>query len=65
MALNPAVQARGQAEIDALLGPAPTRLPRFEDHAVLPYVRAIVREVLRWNPSVPLGNYLDFCWLDS
>ncbi|KAJ7033129.1 cytochrome P450 [Mycena alexandri] len=64
MALNPEVQDRAQQEIDSLLAasnssqgsiPMPTRLPTFEDKENLPYVSAIVKEVWRWNPSVPLG----------
>ncbi|KAJ7054503.1 cytochrome P450 [Mycena amicta] len=57
MTLNPQVQERAQAELDAVLsltesGP---RLPTFADREKLPYVSAIVKEVWRWNPSVPLG----------
>ncbi|KZP12803.1 cytochrome P450 [Athelia psychrophila] len=54
MTLNPAVQARAHAELDALIG-KDVRLPTFTDRQYLPYVNAIVKEVLRWNPSVPLG----------
>ncbi|KAH9930522.1 cytochrome P450 [Epithele typhae] len=53
--LNPHIQTRAQAELDALLGAPPTRLPTLEDRPALPYVSAIVLEVLRWNPAVPLG----------
>ncbi|KAJ7253713.1 cytochrome P450 [Mycena haematopus] len=59
MALNPEVQDLAQVEIDTLLGQKsfpseiPTRLPTFEDRTRLPYVSAIVKEVWRWNPSVP------------
>ncbi|KAJ7484409.1 cytochrome P450 [Mycena latifolia] len=62
MALNSEVQDSAQAEIDALLAPSnpaegsiPTRLPIFEDRDQLPYITAVVKEVWRWNPSVPLG----------
>lgn len=60
MALNPEVQDLAQAEIDALLTDSksqraiPTRLPTFDDRTRLPYVSAIVKEVWRWNPSVPV-----------
>ncbi|KAJ7322934.1 cytochrome P450 [Mycena albidolilacea] len=59
MALNPEVQDLAQAEIDALLTDSksqraiPTRLPTFDDRTRLPYVSAIVKEVWRWNPSLP------------
>ncbi|KAJ6572074.1 cytochrome P450 [Mycena capillaripes] len=62
MAVNPEVQDRAQREIDAHLSysyssqdATPTRLPTFADRAQLPYISAIVKEVWRWNPSVPLG----------
>lgn len=58
MTLWPEVQARAQAEIDSVLGTAWQRLPTFADRTKLPYVEAIVLEILRWNPAVPLGTRL-------
>ncbi|EIW51642.1 cytochrome P450 [Trametes versicolor FP-101664 SS1] len=55
MLLRPEVQARAQRELDTVLGPSWARLPTFADRARLPYIQAIVLEVLRWNPAVPLG----------
>ncbi|KAK0501134.1 cytochrome P450 [Armillaria luteobubalina] len=52
--LYPEVQARAQAEVDAVIGHG-TRLPNFDDRPQLPYIDAIVLETLRWNPVVPLG----------
>ncbi|KAG9126871.1 hypothetical protein FRC07_001619 [Ceratobasidium sp. 392] len=46
MVLHPDIQARAQAEIDALLGVE--RLPEMTDRESLPYVCCIVKEVLRW-----------------
>ncbi|KAK0193931.1 cytochrome P450 [Armillaria mellea] len=51
--LYPEVQAKAQAELDAIIGP--TRLPNFEDRPQLPYIDAILLEALRWNPVVPLS----------
>ena len=31
------------------------RLPTFADRDALPYVNAIVKELLRWHSTVPLG----------
>ena len=31
------------------------RLPDFSDRGDLPYVIAMVRELLRWNPPLPIG----------
>lgn len=51
--LHPDVQAKAQAEIDAVIGP--NRLPDFEDKLKLPYLNAVVKETLRWEPVVPMG----------
>ncbi|KAJ3934669.1 MAG: cytochrome P450 [Lentinula lateritia] len=53
MALYPAVQQRAQEEIDSVIGK--DRFPTFQDRNKLPYVQAIVREVLRWRPIGPIG----------
>ena len=53
MAANPHVLAKAQAELDAVVGPH--RLPEFEDMKSLPYICAIVKELLRWGPVAPLG----------
>lgn len=52
--VNPNVQAKGQAEIDAIVGT--DRLPMFEDRPQMPYIEAILSESLRWLPTVPLGE---------
>ena len=52
MALYPEVQRRAQEDIDRL---ASSRLPTLDDFNSLPYIRAIIKEVLRWGPVVPLG----------
>ncbi|KAF9050229.1 cytochrome P450 [Panaeolus papilionaceus] len=52
MATHPDVQAQAQAEVDRVIG---TRLPSFEDKAVLPYTDALYREVLRRCPPVPMS----------
>jgi len=56
MVLYPDVQRRAQAEIDLVIGR--DQLPTFEDRASLPYIDAVLRETLRWEPVVPLGNLL-------
>ena len=53
MVAFPDVQSRAQAELDAVVGRA--RLPTFADTPHLPYVRAIIREVVRWRPASRLG----------
>ncbi|KAI9449572.1 cytochrome P450 [Lactarius psammicola] len=53
MALYPEVQRAAHAEIDAVLGDS--RLPDFSDEDKLPYVGAVLKEVLRWHPVAPLG----------
>lgn len=55
MAMHPTVQVKAQAELDALLGAKPTRLPTFADRAQLPYISLIVEEAQRWHPVAPMG----------
>lgn len=52
MSVYPDVQKRAQKEIDRIGGIS--RLPRLEDRANLPYINAVIKECLRWLPSVPL-----------
>ncbi|KAJ7618782.1 cytochrome P450 [Roridomyces roridus] len=53
MLANPEAQKKAQAEIDATIGQG--CLPDFDDQDALPYVDALVKEVLRWAPVVPFG----------
>lgn len=60
MLLHPNVQKRAQAELDSVVGRE--RLPTFADRAALPYVEAVVKETLRWQPVVPLGAHISLAW---
>jgi len=51
MTLHPEIQAKARAAIDHVVGQG--RLPDFDDD--IPYLDAILREVLRWRPVVPLA----------
>ncbi|KAI0055220.1 cytochrome P450 [Artomyces pyxidatus] len=51
--LYPDTQRRAQAELDAVVGR--DRVPVFSDLPHLPYIRAMVKETLRWRPALPLG----------
>lgn len=53
MLLNPHVQQKAQAELDRVVGGE--RLPAFSDKDSLPYVNAIIQEVLRWRPVIASG----------
>jgi cytochrome P450 len=55
MLLNPAVQRRVHAELDALVGTGPDRLPALTDRESLPYLEACIWETLRWYPVAPEG----------
>lgn len=44
---------KARDEVDKVCGHA-KRLPCFSDMVALPYVSALVKEVLRWRPTVPL-----------
>ena len=54
MSLHPEVQRKAQEEIDRVVGY--DRLPNAQDRNNLPYVDAIMREVMRLNPVAPLGK---------
>ncbi|KAL6157007.1 hypothetical protein ACJQWK_06731 [Exserohilum turcicum] len=51
---HPETLHAAHAELDAVIGPH--RSPTFEDEASLPYMRALVKEVLRWRPVAVLGG---------
>jgi len=53
MFLFPAVQKRAQDELARIVGP--NRLPQFSDRADLPYINALCKECMRWQPVTPLG----------
>ncbi|KAI0309345.1 cytochrome P450 [Amylostereum chailletii] len=53
MLLFPEVQRRAHEELDRVIGD--TRLPGFSDENGLPYISALVKEVLRWGTIAPLG----------
>ncbi|KAJ6481795.1 cytochrome P450 [Mycena sanguinolenta] len=50
MTMYPEVQKKAQAAIDQVIC---GRLPDFEDN--IPYLDAVLRELLRWRPVVPLS----------
>ncbi|QRW13374.1 cytochrome P450 family protein [Ceratobasidium sp. AG-Ba] len=52
MIYNPSTQRKAQEEISRVLG---DRLPTLADRPQLPYIEAIYKEVLRWQPLAPLG----------
>ncbi|KAG2363068.1 cytochrome P450 [Suillus spraguei] len=53
MALYPEVQKHAQAEIDAVVGQ--DQFPAFKDREKLPYISALIQELLRWAPIGPEG----------
>jgi len=48
----PEIQRKAQEELDRVLN---GRLPTHADTTSLPYLSAIIKEVIRWRPNVPLG----------
>lgn len=58
MLLYPEVQKHAQAEIDAVVGQ--DRFPVFDDRSKLPYIGALIQELLRWAPVAPQGQSDDF-----
>jgi cytochrome P450 len=53
MAKYPEIQTKAQEEIDRVVGDS--RLPSMLDQPNLPYVNAVISEVLRCGPIVPMG----------
>ncbi|KAL3483239.1 cytochrome P450 [Aspergillus germanicus] len=53
MLLYPDVQRKAQEEIDRVIGP--DRLPTMDDLPNLQYIRACMKESLRWMPTTILG----------
>ncbi|KAH8832196.1 cytochrome P450 [Flagelloscypha sp. PMI_526] len=49
----PQVQKQAQLELDKVVGRE--RVPNFNDFERLPFIRAIVMELLRWMPVAPIG----------
>jgi cytochrome P450 len=52
MVLNQDVVRKAHEELDAVIDR--DRLPKMSDKPFLPYISAIIKEVLRWSPSTPL-----------
>lgn len=53
MARFPEAQKKAQRELDTVVGTE--RLPEFSDRPSLPYVNALVKELLRWHPAITVG----------
>ncbi|KAI0704090.1 cytochrome P450 [Earliella scabrosa] len=53
MALYPEIQKKAQQQLDQVVGGR--RLPDFSDQHDLPYVNALVKELLRWHCVTPIG----------
>jgi cytochrome P450 len=54
MVLYPDVQRKAREELYKVVGRS--RIPNFNDRERLPYIEALLNEVLRWNPVAPLGE---------
>lgn len=52
MVLYPDIQRKAQAELDEVIGR--DRLPTMDDERRLPYIDALIKELHRFNPVVPL-----------
>ena len=53
MALHPEIQLKAQTMLSNVVGDS--RLPEHSDLENIPYLRAILLEVLRWRPILPFG----------
>ncbi|EMD37505.1 hypothetical protein CERSUDRAFT_114144 [Gelatoporia subvermispora B] len=52
MAMYPTIQRKAQDELDSVIGCE--RLPDIQDQNALPYINAVLKESLRWQPVVPI-----------
>ena len=55
MANHHEAQEKAQAELDAVVGQ--DHLPEYSDRVNLPYIDAIITELMRWKPVQPLGPH--------
>jgi cytochrome P450 len=55
MSTHPDIQKQAQDEIDHIVGR--DRLLTIDDQKALPYVTALLKEILRWAPVAPLGSF--------
>ncbi|KAH9040500.1 cytochrome P450 [Lactarius pseudohatsudake] len=53
MTAHPEVQKRAHIELDTVVGRS--RTPTSSDAPNLPYIQAMVKEVLRWRPALPFS----------
>ncbi|KAJ7508828.1 cytochrome P450 [Mycena galericulata] len=52
---DPRVQEKAHRELDKVVGR--DRPPTIADMGRMPYIKALIRETLRWHPADPLGQY--------
>lgn len=52
MAQQPHIQRKAQEEVDAVVGGRP---PKCSDRECMPYLEAVIKEVFRCNPVLPIG----------
>ena len=57
----PGIQKQAHEELDAVVGR--DRLPSFSDQQDLPYLEALCKELLRYEPPVPAGTLLSLICL--
>ncbi|ESK84364.1 cytochrome p450 [Moniliophthora roreri MCA 2997] len=53
MVCYPEIQKKAQAELAAVVGT--DTLPTFENRSRLPYINAMIKETMRWQPVTPLA----------
>ena len=61
MSLHPEALKKAQNELDTFVGR--NRLPDFNDEPSLVYLKALIKETLRWRPILPVS--LTHCTTDD
>ena len=56
MLTHPEVQRKAQEELIQVVGT--DKLPTLNDRNRLPYIEAVLKELLRWMPVTPLGSHV-------
>ena len=61
--LRPDIKERARHELEEVIGTG--KLPTFDDIGTVPYIDALIMELFRQYPIVPLGPYANLTYQNS